>query len=236
MATVNEAGASASEVIASATTAEILVTSSSRSRPLIRIKRTSRGRTKLLGLTKDFLRESTQSATKKVIELLKTPKNVRVSYFDKRRKFMQAKTKFVAIKTKKIYPNTTSCAKNFLKLDPGNPKASQFAKCLVSAFTPKILADFTDEYPVLGKLKRARQNGRLQSFQKGRRESCPFFPISSISKEGILLVDDRSAIPELPNKTNPQSFKSRSPGSGKNGRCSMLRPVAKTPQIDHRQS
>ena len=50
MATVNEANASAAEATASVLTAEMLATSSSRSRLLFRVKRTTGGRTKLLGL------------------------------------------------------------------------------------------------------------------------------------------------------------------------------------------
>ena len=50
MATVNEANASAAEATASVMTAEMLATSSSRWRLLFRVKRTTGGRTKLLGL------------------------------------------------------------------------------------------------------------------------------------------------------------------------------------------
>ena len=53
---------SAAEVSASAPTAQTATSSLSRSRPLVRIKRISGGRTKLLGLRRDFRRESTQSA------------------------------------------------------------------------------------------------------------------------------------------------------------------------------
>ena len=68
----------------------------------MRIKRISGGRTKLVDLRKEYLKESTQSVIQRVIELLRTPKDVRASYFSKRRKFLQARTKLVAIKSKKI--------------------------------------------------------------------------------------------------------------------------------------
>ena len=97
----------AAEAPTSAPTAQVASSSQSRSRPLVRIKRISGGRTKLLGLRRELLSESTQSEIQRVIELLKTPKEARASYFNKRRKFLQARTKLVAIKSKKIYPTLT---------------------------------------------------------------------------------------------------------------------------------
>ena len=185
----------AAEAPTSAPTAQVASSSQSRSRPLVRIKRVSGGRTKLLGLRRELLSESTQSEIQRVIELLKTPKEARASYFNKRRKFLQARTKLVAIKSKKIYPNTTSCAKRVFKIDEENPKANQVAKGLISAFTPELLAELTDEDPVLGKLKRARQKDDFKAFKKVDANLAQFYPISSISHEGILLVDNRIAIP-----------------------------------------
>ena len=101
----------------------------------------------------------------------------------------------MAIKTKKIYPNNTSCAKKVFKIDHENPKANQVAKGLISAFTPELLAELTDEDPVLGKLKRARQKDDFKAFKKVDANLAQFYPISSISHEGILLVDNRIAIP-----------------------------------------
>ena len=206
---------SAAEVSTSAPTAQITTSSLSRSRPLVRIKRTSGGRTKLLGLKKDYLRESTQSATQRVIELLRTPKDVRASYFSKRRKFLQARTKLVAIKSKKIYPNTTSCARKVFKIDHKNPKANQIAKGLISAFTPELLAELTDEDPVLGKLKRARQKDDFKAFKKVDANLAQFYPISSISHEGILLVDNRIAIPSCLRKAILNHLHGGHPGQEK---------------------
>ena len=107
---------------------------------------------------------------------------------------MQARTKYVVAKNKIIYPNTTSCARTVFKTDPENPKASQFAKGLATAFTPKILAKLTDEDLVLGKLKRARQKDDFKAFKKVDANLAQFYPISSVSQEGILLVDNKIVI------------------------------------------
>ena len=101
----------------------------------------------------------------------------------------------MAIKSKKIYPNTTSCAKKVFKIGHKNPKANQVAKGLISAFTLELLAELTDEDPVLGKLKRTRQKDDFKAFKRVDANLAQIYPISSIPHDGILLVDNRIAIP-----------------------------------------
>ena len=105
--------------------------------------------------------------------------------------FGEVKTQYVTMK-----PNTTECAKKVFNIDAENPEGKKIAKGLTSIFTPDTLSELTDEDPILGKLKRACKNQDFKAFKKADPKLAQFYNISSVSREGILLVDNRIAIPQ----------------------------------------
>ena len=128
--------------------------------------------------------------------VLETKMRMNRKWFDARRMkfqplFGEVQTKYVTVK-----PNTTECAKKVFNIDAENPDGKKIAKGLTIIFTPDTLSELTDEDPILGKLKRACRNQDFKVFKKADPKLAQFYSISSVSREGILLVDNRIAIPE----------------------------------------
>ena len=82
------------------------------------------------------------------------------------------------------------------KISEENPDGNKIAKGLASVFTPGIIAELTDEDKTLLKLKRARIANDYNAFKKVDPSFAQFYNISLVSEEGLLLIDNRIAIPE----------------------------------------
>ena len=173
-------------------------TENSRSRPVVKVKRSKSVPPKV-----HLYKSCTRDEINRVIELLKIPKDTRRMFFakkasEKRRWFLQVRRKKdkQLSKVVQVYPNKTNCAKRVFKIEDENPYGNQIAKGTASIFTPATLAELTDEDELLSKLKKARIANDFAAFKRVDRGLAQFYSLSSVSEEGLLLVDNRIAIPE----------------------------------------
>ena len=173
-------------------------TVNSRSRPLVKVKRSKSVPPKV-----HLYKSCTKDEINRVIELLKIPKDTRRLFFEKkaserRRWFLQARRKKdkQLSKVVQVYPNKTNCAKRVFKIEDDNQYGTQIARGMASIFTPATLAELTDEDELLSKLKKARIANDFAAFKRVDRGLAQFYPMTSVTDEGLLLVDNRIAIPE----------------------------------------
>ena len=96
----------------------------------------------------------------------------------------------------KVIPNLTSCAKRVFKLDQDAPHSKQYARGLPEIFNLENLAELTNEDKTLSKLITAVKANNFEAFRAVGKGLGQFFYLAQATDEGVLLIDNRIAVPE----------------------------------------